>query len=101
MVKVGLVTGPSMPKARQAPRTKVVLPLPSSPETVTTSPTRRVLASRAATASVSAGEAECSSTELRRGRAERPARGPAALALEPEPAPAPRPCGRAAPAAAQ
>src|SRR2546430_2626162 len=36
-----------MPSARQAPRTKVVLPLPSSPETVTTSPTCRLRASGA------------------------------------------------------
>ena len=38
---VGLVTGPSTPSARHAPRTNVVLPEPSSPETVTTSPGRR------------------------------------------------------------
>ena len=35
---VGLVTGCVTPSARQAPRTNVVLPAPSSPETVTTSP---------------------------------------------------------------
>ena len=57
-MKVGLVTGTVTPSARQAPRTKVVLPLPSSPETVTTSPARSSRASAAATASVSAGEAE-------------------------------------------
>ena len=33
-----LVTGTVTPSARQAPRTKVVLPAPSSPDTVTTSP---------------------------------------------------------------
>ena len=38
IVKVGLVTGPSTPSARHAPRTNVVLPLPSSPLTSTTSP---------------------------------------------------------------
>ena len=38
IVNVGLVTGPSTPSARHAPRTNVVLPEPSSPETVTTSP---------------------------------------------------------------
>src|SRR5882672_10748604 len=55
-VKVGLVTGTSIPRERQAPRTNVVLPAPSSPETVTTSPARRLRASRPATASVSAAE---------------------------------------------
>ena len=52
-VKVGLVTGPSTPKARAAPRTKVVLPAPSSPLTSTTSPGRRRAASCAPAASVS------------------------------------------------
>src|SRR3954468_3198100 len=56
MVKVGLVTGTPTPSARAAPRTKVVLPAPSSPETRTTSPARRPSASRAARASVSAAE---------------------------------------------
>ena len=45
------------PSARAAPRTKVVLPEPSSPETVTTSPGTSARASRAATASVSSGDA--------------------------------------------
>src|SRR3954451_12328001 len=56
MVKVGLETGPSTPRARAAPRTNVVFPAPSSPETATTSPGRSRAASRAASASVSAGE---------------------------------------------
>ena len=56
MVKVGLVTGPWTPSARQAPRTNVVLPEPSSPETVTTSPGRSSAASSAAMRSVSSGE---------------------------------------------
>src|SRR3954464_9411376 len=56
MVKVGLVTGTSTPSARAAPRTKVVLPAPSSPDTRTTSPGRRLAASRAARASVSAAD---------------------------------------------
>src|SRR6185295_2195282 len=56
MVKVGLVTGPPTPSARAAPRTNVVLPAPSSPETRTTSPGRRRAASRAARASVSAAD---------------------------------------------
>ena len=37
-MNVGLVTGEVTPSARQAPRTNVVLPEPSSPETLTTSP---------------------------------------------------------------
>src|SRR3972149_941771 len=57
MVKVGLVTGAVTPSARQAPRTKVVLPDPSSPATVTTSPTSSRAATRAAIASVSPAEA--------------------------------------------
>ena len=57
-MKVGLVTGSVTPSARHAPRTNVVLPQPSSPETVTTSPGRSSRASAAATASVSSGEAE-------------------------------------------
>jgi hypothetical protein len=42
---VGLVIGPLAPSARSAPRTNVVLPAPSSPETSTTSPGRSALAS--------------------------------------------------------
>src|SRR3954470_21136769 len=56
MVKVGLETGSRTPRARAAPRTNVVFPAPSSPETRTTSPGRSRAASRAASASVSAGE---------------------------------------------
>src|SRR4051812_6672140 len=60
MVNVGLVTGPSTPSARQAPRTKVVLPLPSSPCTSTTSPgssRRPSSAPRASVASALSGSA--------------------------------------------
>src|SRR6185436_11141411 len=57
IVNVGLVTGTFTPSARHAPRTKVVLPAPRSPETRTTSPARSVRASPAATASVSAADA--------------------------------------------
>ena len=53
-MNVGLVTGPRTPSARQAPRTNVVLPLPSSPLTSTTSPGRSRAASSAPAASVSA-----------------------------------------------
>src|SRR2546430_15688445 len=60
MVKVGLVTGTSIPSVRQAPRTNVVLPVPSSPETVATSPTRSPRAIRPARRSVSSGEDEVS-----------------------------------------
>src|SRR5689334_25408668 len=55
MVNVGLTTGSATPSARAAPRTKVVLPAPSSPETRTTSPGERRSASFAPAASVSAG----------------------------------------------
>src|SRR5918992_2875126 len=64
-VNVGLVTGPAIPRARQAPRMNVVFPEPSSPETVTTSPTSRRSARRAATRSVSSGEPDSTSTEER------------------------------------
>src|SRR3954454_12870667 len=56
MVKVGLVTLAVTPRARHAPRTKVVLPAPSSPLTSTTSPGPSPAASRAPAASVSSGE---------------------------------------------
>src|SRR6478609_2769446 len=56
MVKVGEVTGPSMPSARQAPRIRVVLPAPTSPLTTTTSPGSSRSASSAPSASVSAAE---------------------------------------------
>src|SRR5213083_1988712 len=56
MLKLGLVTGTSTPSARQAPRTNVVLPAPSSPETSTTSPGPSVAARSAASASVSRAE---------------------------------------------
>src|SRR3954471_20968160 len=46
-----------MPSARHAPRTNVVLPAPSSPETRTTSPGSSVAARSAASASVSGAEA--------------------------------------------
>src|SRR5205085_8966731 len=59
MVKVGLVTGPVTPRARAAPRTNVVFPEPSSPETVTTSPGSSSAASWAASSSVSAGDFDC------------------------------------------
>src|SRR5918994_6104459 len=49
---VGLVTGPVTPSSRSAPRTNVVLPAPSSPETSTTSPGDRVAASSAPARSV-------------------------------------------------
>src|SRR3954454_17792227 len=55
IVNVGLVTGSVTPSARQAPRTNVVLPLPSSPVTSTTSPGRSRAASSAPAASVSSG----------------------------------------------
>src|SRR5918997_502725 len=70
MVKVGLVIGPSTPSERQAPRTSVVFPVPSSPETVTTSPSLRSAARRAPTASVSSGEAESISMPWRLEEAE-------------------------------
>src|SRR5439155_5033081 len=56
IVNVGLVTGTVTPSARQAPRTNVVLPEPSSPLTSTTSPGASASASRAPAASVSGGE---------------------------------------------
>src|SRR5690349_17261227 len=65
MVKVGLVTGPVTPRARHAPRTNVVLPEPSSPETVTTSPGASSAASSAAMRSVSPGEADSRSMSRR------------------------------------
>src|SRR3954453_10403098 len=62
MVNVGLVTGTRTPSARHAPRTNVVLPAPSSPDTRTTSPGRRPAARSAASASVSAAAAGSVST---------------------------------------
>src|SRR4051795_12789832 len=56
MVNVGLVTFAVTPSARHAPRTKVVLPAPSSPLTRTTSPAWSCPASRPPAASVSSGE---------------------------------------------
>src|SRR5207248_9323563 len=55
MVNVGLVTALRTPSARQAPRTNVVFPAPSSPATRTTSPGFSDTASFAASAPVSAG----------------------------------------------
>src|SRR6266540_897814 len=70
-VYVGLVTGSSTPSARAAPRTNVVLPAPSSPETVITSPDTSSAASAAAMRSVSSGEADSSSiTKVRLEEAE-------------------------------
>src|SRR3954469_4794755 len=57
IVNVGLVTGTRTPSARHAPRTNVVLPAPSSPDTSTTSPGSSVAARSAASASVSCAEA--------------------------------------------
>src|SRR5215213_10926684 len=75
MVKVGLVTGPVTPSARSAPRTNVVLPAPSSPESSTTSPGRSSRASSAPSASVSAADAVCSAGDAIGGAApERQAR---------------------------
>src|SRR4030088_565985 len=54
MLKVGLVTGSATPSALAAPRTRVVLPAPSSPRTSTTSPPASVEASSAPSDSVSA-----------------------------------------------
>src|SRR5215203_3645767 len=56
MVKVGEVTGSSTPSARQAPRTRVVLPAPRSPQTTTTAPGSSPAAIRAPNASVSPAE---------------------------------------------
>ena len=102
------------PSARQAPRTNVVLPAPSSPETATTSPAREP-ARRAAPPSASVSSAErgqsttCSDAAvrdaLRRGRAEPAARAPrlrsAAGASRRRARGAARRCGRAAPGAAR
>src|SRR3954462_1629437 len=54
---VGDVTGPSKPSACRAPRTTVLLPAPSSPETRTTSPGCRRAASSAPARSGSPGAA--------------------------------------------
>ena len=51
-----------MPSARAAPRTKVVFPVPSSPETATTSPGSSSRATAAPMRSVSSGEDDSSST---------------------------------------
>src|SRR4051794_20207313 len=56
MVNVGLVTFAVTPSARQAPRTNVVFPAPSSPLTSTTSPGSSVAARRAPAASVCSAE---------------------------------------------
>src|SRR5690349_24561366 len=52
--------GPVTPSARRAPRTKVVLPAPSSPDSRTTSPGRSSRANAAPSASVSSADAVCS-----------------------------------------
>src|SRR3954468_13722236 len=67
---VGDVTGPSTPRLCSAPRTNVVLPAPSSPETRTTSPGFRPAASCAPAAFVASGPA-LRSTRLTKARAER------------------------------
>src|SRR3954452_4868949 len=54
--KVGLVTASVTPSARSAPRTHVVLPAPSSPDTSTTSPSRSSAATAAPTRSVSSAD---------------------------------------------
>src|SRR5450631_1852433 len=71
MVNVGLVTGTATPSSRQAPRTNVVLPAPSSPSTSTASPAARSPASRARSASVSAAlwdrKEPCTTDTVERG----------------------------------
>ena len=62
IVNVGLVTRSCTPSARHAPRTNVVFPAPSSPDTVTTSPLRSSAATRAASDSVSSADEVCVST---------------------------------------
>src|SRR3954463_11224050 len=49
--------GPATPRLCSAPRTNVLLPAPSSPDTSTTSPGRNPAASRAPAASVASGPA--------------------------------------------
>src|SRR5260221_14406067 len=56
MVYGGLVRRSRPPSASQAPRTNVVLPEPSSPATVTRSPSTSRAARPAASASVSSGD---------------------------------------------
>src|SRR5437763_10570650 len=68
MVYVGLVTRSRTPSAEHAPRTNVVLPVPSSPATVTTSPCSSRDANAAASASVSSGELVTVSATLERLR---------------------------------
>ena len=58
----GLVTRSATPSARQAPRTKVVFPAPTSPETSTMSPGPSSAAMVAATRSVAAAESVSSVT---------------------------------------
>src|SRR4051794_13425718 len=61
--------GPSTPRLCSAPRTNVVLPAPSSPDTSTTSPGRSSAASRAPARSVSSGP-EVSSVRLTEAQAQ-------------------------------
>src|SRR4051812_29718430 len=61
--------GPSTPRLWSAPRTNVVLPAPSSPDTSTTSPGRSSAASRAPARSVSSGP-EVSSVRLTEAQAQ-------------------------------
>src|SRR5690349_18255057 len=78
---VGLVTGPSTPRACSAPRTNVVLPAPSSPETSTTSPGRRVAASSAPARSVASAlvdrtaQGEARAQQRRAGERDQPGVG--------------------------
>src|SRR5262245_48082808 len=76
MVYVGLVTGRVTPRARQAPRMNVVLPEPSSPETSTRSPGRRLKPRRAPSPSVSSGDEVTTFTQ---DSSEQPRPGLAAL----------------------
>src|SRR5438552_12648284 len=75
MLKLGLVTGSRTPSARAAPRTSVVLPVPSSPLTSTTSPPTSPALSSAPIDSVSAG-AEVSSTRTDTDEAVEPSAPP-------------------------
>src|SRR4051794_14679844 len=61
--------GPSTPRLCSAPRTNVVLPAPSSPDTSTTSPGLSSAASRAPARSVSSGP-EVSSVRLTEAQAQ-------------------------------
>src|SRR5215212_4066938 len=66
MVNVGLVTRSPTASARHAPRTHVVFPVPSSPETVTTSPGTSRSATRPARRSVSSAPSDTRSRDTTR-----------------------------------